>query len=110
MINSTYEDDPSSDFYYIYYYDESYDIVTALSKIDEQNLKKIATDLKIDYIPMNKTANINYKLDDIRKQVANTQTKEEKISSYEDIYYYFAIPLVLLLLTDFVIKKRKMNQ
>ena len=109
MVNSTYLDDPSSEYYYIYYYDENtYQQVTALSKLDEKNLKQIASDLKIDYIQMSKTSNIDYKLNNIKQQSYNSQTNEEKMTSYQDIYYYFAIPLVILLIVDFVLKKRRM--
>ena len=109
MVNSTYSDDPSSDYYYIYYYDENtYQNITAISKIDEKNLKQLASDLKIDYIQMSKTSNIDYKLNNIKQQSYNSQSTEEKISSYQDIYYYFAIPLVILLIVDFVLKKRRM--
>lgn len=107
MVNSSYEDDPSSDFYYIYYYEE-FEKVMALSKIDEENLKKVATDLGVDYVKMNQTSNINYKIKDIQQQILNLQTNEEKINSYRDIYYYFAIPLVILLIVDFIIQKRRM--
>lgn len=110
MVNSAYKDDPSSDMYYIYYYDdESYQSVTAVSKLDEKNLKQIASDLKIDYVQMSKTSNINYKLNDIRKQISNSQSNEQKTSSYKDIYYYFAIPLVVLLFIDFMVQKRRMQ-
>ena len=109
MINSTHYDDPTSEYYYIYYYDEdTYQKVTALSKIDEKNLKQVSLDLKIDYIQMSKTSNIDYKLNNIKQQSYNSQKTEEKISSYQDIYYYFAIPLVILLIIDFVLKKRRM--
>ena len=108
MIDSTYIDDPSSEYYYIVYYDEkTYDRITAVSKIDENNLKKIASDINIDYIQMSKTSNIEYKLDNIKQQSYESQTTEEKITSYQDIYYYFAIPLVILLIIDFVLKKRR---
>ena len=109
MVNSTYSDDPNSEYYYIYYYDENtYEKVTAVSKIDERNLKQIASDLKIDYIQMSKTSNIDYKLKDIKQQSYASQTTEEKAKSYQDIYYYFAIPLVILFIIDFVFKKRRM--
>ena len=109
MVNSTYSDDPSSEYYYIYYYDENtYQKVTAISKLDEKNLKQIASDLKIDYIQMSKTSNIDYKLNSIKQQSYDSQTDKEKISSYKDIYYYFAIPLVILFIVDFVLKKRRM--
>ena len=94
MISNAYADDMSSEFYYVYYYDQNtHQKITAVSKMDEKNLKQIASDLKIDYI---------------QQQNYDSQTTEEKISSYQDIYYYFAIPLVILLIVDFVLKKRRM--
>ena len=109
MVRSSFADEPSSELYYIYYYyDITHEKVTAISKLDEKNLKQIAADMKIDYIQMSKTSNMNYKLSDIKKQISDSQTNEEKINSYQDIYYYFAIPLVILLLIDFTIRKRSM--
>ncbi len=108
MVNSLYVDNPSSEYYYKYYYDDAYSRKTAISKIDEENLKKIASDLKIDYIQMSKTSNINYKLSDIKKIVSNSQSNEEKVNSYSDIYYYFAVPLVILIILDFILKMRRM--
>ena len=109
MVNSTYADEPTSPYYYIYYYDDNYYNVTAISKIDENNLKQIASDIGIDYIQMSKTSNIDYKINDIKEQISNSQTNEEKMSTYQDIYYYFAIPLVILLIVDFIIRKRRMQ-
>ena len=106
MVNSIYEDNPSSDYYYKYYYD-NYKKVTALSKLDEENLKQISTDLGIDYIQMNKQNNINYKLKNIKEQISNSQSTENIIKSYQDIYFYFAIPLVILLMINFIIQKRR---
>lgn len=108
MVSSAYADDPNSEFYYIEYFDDNYNYQTAISKLDEKNLKQIATDIGIDYIQMNKIANINYKINDIKQQISNSQTNEEKISTYQDIYYYFAIPLVILLIMNFIIQKRRM--
>lgn len=109
MVNSTYEDEPNSDYYYKYYYDNNYERITALSKLDEKNLKQISTDLGIDYIHMNKQNNINNKLKSIKKQIVNSQSvgDEIKIKSYQDIYFYFAIPLVVLLAINFIIQKRR---
>ena len=108
MISSGHADDPDSEFYYIVYF-ENYEQKVAVSKIDENNLKKISEDLKIDYIQMSKTSNINYKISEIKKQISNSQTMEEKITSYQDIYYYFAIALVLLLIINFILQKRRMK-
>lgn len=109
MVNSTYEDEPNSDYYYKYYYDNNYKRVTALSKLDEKNLKQISADLGIDYIQMNKQNNINNKLKSIKEQIVNSQSvgDEIKIKSYQDIYFYFAIPLVVLLAINFIIQKRR---
>ena len=108
MVNSAYIDEPSSKFYYIYYY-EDFNKVIALSKLDEKNLKQIASDLKIDYIQMNKTSYIDYKLNSIKQNIRDSQNEEEKINSYQDIYYYFAIPLAILLVIEFILKKRRMQ-
>lgn len=108
MVSKINKDDPTSEFYYIDYYDEDYNRITAISKIDEENLKQIASDLEVDYIQMNKTSNINYKLTDVRKQISNFQKTEDKISTYQDIYYIFMIPLVVLLTIDFIVKKKRM--
>ena len=110
MVNSTYSNQPNSDFYYIYYYDDNtYQKVTAISKIDENNLKKIASDLKIDYIQMSEKSNIDGKLKQIKNIESSSQGQEEKINTYQDIYYYFAIPLVILLILDFIFKMRKIQ-
>lgn len=109
MVSRAYADDTNSNYYYLYYYDDNYNRVAAISKLDETNLKKIASDIGIDYIQMSKTSNINYKLSDIKQQISNSQTTEEKISSYKDIYYYFAVPLVILLIVDFIVQKRRMQ-
>ena len=110
MVNDAYSDEPNNEYYYKYFYNENtYKRETAISKIDEENLKKIASDLKIDYVQMSETSKIDYKLNDLKQKNLDSQTKEEKISSYKDIYYYFAIPLAILLIVDFVLKKRRMQ-
>lgn len=107
IVNSTYAEDPSSDYYYKYYYDNNFKKVTALSKLDEKNLRQISTDLGIDYIQMNKQNNVNNKLKIIKEQISNSQSAEDKIKSYQDIYFYVAIPLVVLLIINFIIQKRR---
>ncbi len=108
MVSSLTSDEPLSDSYYISYYDENNKKTTAISKIDESNLKKLASDFKIDYIQMSETSNIDYKINGIKEKVAKEQSMEEKVKSYQDIYYYFAIPLVILLIIHFIIQKRRM--
>lgn len=107
MIYSIYEDETDSEYRYLYYYDEDYNMVTAVSKIDEKNLRQVATDIGIDYIHMKRTANIDYKIDDIRNLNNEALSNEDKIVSFKDIYYLFAIPLVILLIIKLVVIKRK---
>ena len=109
MVSSAYEDSVDSDYRYLYYYDESYNRVTAISKIDENNLKQIATDIGIDYIQMNKTSNVNYKINDIKQQINESLSNEDKVKSYNDIYYLFAIPLGIILIIKFIVIKRKIS-
>ena len=109
MVSRLYSDEPNSEDYYINYYDDNYNKKVAISRIDEDNLNKIASDLSIDYIQMSKTSNINDKLEDIKKQIVSSQTMGEKVLLYKDIYYCFAIPLVILLIVEFVLKKRRMQ-
>ena len=106
MVNSLYEDKPDSEYYYKYYYDSTHKRVTALSKIDEGNLRKIGGDLGIDYIKMDKKDNINSKLKTIKEQALKAKKTEKKVKAYQDIYYYFSIPLAILLIINLIIQKR----
>lgn len=77
----------------------------ALSKIDEKNLKQIANDLGIDYINMN-NKKLNSKLSKIsRLKTSNTSTINKK--NYDDIYYIFMPPLLILLVIKLNTFRRK---
>ena len=90
-----------------YIIDESnYKYEKAISKIDEKNLKKIADDIKIDYIHMEKQSNINNKLSEIEKTVKNGIASSDK-STYEDTYYYLLIPLLIVITLEFNKFRRK---
>ena len=78
----------------------------AISKIDEGNLKKIASDLEIDYVNMNKQSNIDKVLKPIKKAQVRESTVSKK-NNGKDIYYYFVIPLVILLLWEFIDFRRR---
>lgn len=82
-----------------------YPYVDAISKIDEESLEQIAEDMGIEYINMSKQSNIKSKLEEIKKGVVNSVTNENK-SSYTDTYYFFAIPLAILLMYEFIVYKR----
>lgn len=84
----------------------NYPYVDAISKIDEDNLEQIAEDIGIDYINMSRQSNIKSKLEDIKKGVLNSISNENK-SSYTDTYYFFVIPLIILLMYELIIYKRR---
>ncbi len=72
----------------------------AISKLDESNLKKLASDLGIDYIHVEKEKDIQNKIKEL-KILANSSFQNSDKSTYDDIYYIFVIPLLLLLLFHF---------
>lgn len=80
----------------------------AVSVIDEENLKKIASDLSIDYVHVKKSTDIDATLKNIDKVVEDIQaTPKTKSIGFVDEYYWLAIPLVLLLIYDFIYYKKK---
>ena len=89
-----------------YLMDYSNSLKKAISKIDESNLKKIAKDINIDYIHMEKQSKINNKLTEI-KNIINTKTESDDKSTYDDTYYIFIIPLLILLVIEFDKFRRK---
>lgn len=70
----------------------------AVSKINEDNLKKIADDLGIKYVNCNKGCDIDDIIDNIIK---NAEVKEETVSvetrGMKDTYFWLLIPLFILL-------------
>lgn len=99
------EDEPE----YLYYYDDNFDKVKAVSKIDEENLNSIAKDLDVDYIHMTKHSDIHNKVDEIKENMSGaiTSSNEDSKSGYSETYYYFLIPLIGLLVFDLMYYKRK---
>ena len=63
------------------------------------NLKKIASDIDIDYLHMDGQKKISDKLKSI-KENTNYHLESSDKSSYDDIYFIFVIPLLLLLLVE----------
>ncbi len=86
--------------------ERSYPYVTAISKIDEDNLEDLADDLGLPYVAMNKTSNIDDVLDGILTDL-NTEDKEDTMRGYKDTYYFFAIALAGLLAYEFISVKRR---
>lgn len=76
----------------------------AISKIDEKNLKAIAKDLGISYKNMNKS-DTDVVIDDIMKEIMEntiSSSDKESLSGYKDIYYIFVIPLLLILIYEYI--------
>lgn len=79
----------------------------AISVLDEENLNAIADDMGIEYINMSKQSNIDDKLREI-KDSSKKELNGDKKNDYTDIYYIFVIPLVILLIWEFINYKRKL--
>lgn len=94
---------------YLYYYDENYEEKLAISRIDEGNLKRIASDFGIDYVHMTNQSEIGSVIEALQENVNDLEITEDMESreGYTDIYYLFVIPLLLLLIVDFIYYKRK---
>ena len=93
---------------YIYDYKTRTD---ALSKIDEENLKKIAEDMGLEYMNLNSGASsLTGLVQMIKDGSAIVIEKGDGAEVYEDTYYYFAIALAVMLLVElfFVIRKEKL--
>lgn len=73
----------------------------AVSRLDENNLKKIAQDLGIEYIRMEESSRVDAVLSYIRL-LAKATVSGAKIETFDDTYYYFCIPLLLLLVVELI--------
>ncbi|MBR3117337.1 MAG: VWA domain-containing protein [Bacilli bacterium] len=84
----------------------SYPWPKAVSKIDETNLKNMASDLGIDYVHMDKQSNI----DSVIRSIINNSdlTEGDDLEAYSDTYYPFAILLTILLLAELYLDKREL--
>lgn len=91
------------------YYDDNYDTQTAVSVIDEKNLQSIASDFGVEYIHMTEPSQVDSVLAELRDKMANLEMMEdtESTEGYVDIYFWFVIPLLALLVTDAICYKRK---
>ena len=73
----------------------------ALSKLNPANLEALAAEMGIEYIYMDKSENVDATLSYIRL-MAKATVSEAKIQTFDDTYYFYAIPLLLLLLVELV--------
>lgn len=78
----------------------------AISKIDEKNLRQIASEMGIEYINRNEGGSLDAVIQsirnnaDVRTNKAGLNQKTDQVEHAQDIYFWFAIPLVLILLYE----------
>lgn len=77
---------------------------TAISRINENNLKVLASKLGLNYYHMTDFSVLNEKLDDIKTEALQDEESKQRLN--KDIYYYFSGILVLLLLFELFYYRR----
>lgn len=95
---------------YLTYYDDNFEEQKALSKINEKNLKSIASDFGVGYIHMTSQSEIHSTIKDLQDKINKIEEVKDMESKegYEDTYFWFVIPLLVLLIADFICTKKKM--
>ena len=87
---------------------ETYD--DAVSMIDEDNLKKMAEDLGIDYIHMDRQDRLSGILNRIKSESILISEEKNGIELYDDLYQYYTYPLLVLIALTiilFVLRQRQ---
>jgi Ca-activated chloride channel family protein len=78
-----------------------------ITKLDEATLKEIASSTGGRYY---RASNYQDELDQIYKNLSSlkkTQFGEKRVTNFEDRFYYFLIPAIILLLVEFFMSERK---
>ena len=91
------------------YYNEEYEEVKGISKIDEGNLKKIAQDFGVDYVHATDHKTVKKQVENIKKDVGKNADfdKGDGTQGYQETYFYFVFALVLVLAYDLIYYKNK---
>ena len=90
-----------------YIYDEV-ERKDAISYMNEDNLKSIAGNLGVEYYNMNDGSQGLHQTIEVIKETSKTVSeKEDGMEKYADLYYLFAIPLVLMLILELYIFSRR---
>ena len=92
----------------------SYPSKPAISKLNEENLKSIASEMQIPYVHVQSENAVDSILEDIREHAEVTisegkSKRSNRIETQEDLYYIFVLPIVILLMIEMisVLKKKK---
>lgn len=94
------------------YYDSGYNRVTAISKIDEDNLQSVAADLGITYYHMQNHNDLKAAIEDIKTAV-NTGDFERSNKTGEgqlEIYFILAGAVAALLIYDMIYYRKRLGQ
>ncbi len=85
----------------------TYPYTDAISKIDEGNLKQIASDLGVEYINMQGSKTEIDRL--IKESINNAVKSDAKIvgAGFADIYFWLAIPVIIILVFEFIDFRRR---
>lgn len=73
----------------------------AISKLDETNLQQLAKDMKLSYINMTSQELIEDTLEKIQQNVSVSIEDSKETSGYQEISYWFIIPVMGLLIYEF---------
>lgn len=81
----------------------------AISKIDQGNLRKIASDFGVEYVHMTKTSDVDSVIRSVKNDIMTNADEEGTTTTagYKDTYYWLVIPLAVLLVFDVISFKRK---
>ena len=106
----SYEGDYGEPFY-MQTRDSKGKLVDAISYYDEKNLKLIASDLELFYYHMTKPSMIHDVIAENTDYITKVaDTDYNKVQGYAETYYWFAIPLVVLLIYDLVYYKWRLKE
>ncbi|MCR5060431.1 MAG: VWA domain-containing protein [Saccharofermentans sp.] len=85
---------------------------TAISKIDEKTLQKLAEDMEIDYYHVVSGETIWDVIDDLQAKITSGEMSEkgETGAGYAETYYYFAAVLFVFLIYDLIYYGIKMGR
>ena len=84
----------------------TYPYKPAVSCIDESNLRQLSKDLGISYVHMDESEDIDFVINDVMK-LLDAKTEESLEYGYADVYFWFVIPLAVLLAYEFISVKRR---
>ena len=105
----SYDDDG---YELLQYYDNNYNYVTAISKIDEDNLKDLAADINIPYFHMVNHSDLNGAIEAVKLSISEGNFDREKQTGEGqlEIYYILAGVLAALLIYDMIYYRKRLGQ